>query len=602
MADLDSTAQKLLVKDPSNPNSPKKAEEPARPGLGLSRSTMASSKPSLREAMMAQKKATMAAAKDLPARPGSAMAHISSPVRTTSSSSMHSTASAKSAATMRTRPESTLSVNAGGMSVAPMRPTRRRPEMAARPATAGPYSAREDAGLEAGSPESIKSRHATPNKPKVTTPKKTVPRTRPAGHMHQSHVGEPSIPSPTFRHPTSKGVVVSPRGSPSTSKYSQTSPPSVSLLKLSEEAKAPPHLPAHPCVSSNHELEGAAPSLEQQQPQQQPAETRRATPSAAANSQEEELEPQAGTLSRELKVYEDPFTDEAPLAATPTLGVSVLEDKPVNEGAGSLANGNDVLSAADQRAESPDKTGQNSKLIDSGITKIKNKNLEVHGFRKLQSLIRDSRTALADDKFEALFLGLFRYLEDGLPGMTAEKVQDVKAQILSTIKLLLKRERDMVQPHISKGMESLLQARGAYDTRAHIVSGLELLADELVTIGDGSELVAVLTTRLQSCSDGTAEGCRTLSMGLHVLKEMLEKRAEFAPTEGEVTRLTALAARCLESADSGVRMDAVKFCVSLHDRVGDAGFWESLKDIREDPKSLITYYIVKKRREQGGGC
>lgn len=71
MADLDSTAQKLLNKDPNNPNSPKKgADPPARPGLGLSRSTMTSSKPSLREAMLAQKKAL--AAKNLPARPGSA--------------------------------------------------------------------------------------------------------------------------------------------------------------------------------------------------------------------------------------------------------------------------------------------------------------------------------------------------------------------------------------------------------------------------------------------------------------------------------------------------------------------------------------------------
>src|SRR5690625_483298 len=186
MADLDSTAQKLLNKDPNNPNSPKKgADPPARPGLGLSRSTMTSSKPSLREAMLAQKKAL--AAKNLPARPGSAMAHIS-PVRTTTtttSNHSHAAAPAKPSGT-RSRTEPTTAVNAGGMSVAPMRPARRRPEMAARPATAGPYSVRDQpSSVEVDSPETLRSKHAAP-KPKDTTPKRTAPRTRPGHATHAS--------------------------------------------------------------------------------------------------------------------------------------------------------------------------------------------------------------------------------------------------------------------------------------------------------------------------------------------------------------------------------------------------------------------------------
>jgi CLIP-associating protein 1/2 len=313
---------------------------------------------------------------------------------------------------------------------------------------------------------------------------------------------------------------------------------------------------------------------------------------------ESSLESKVETPSRTVKVYEDPFTDTVSSASKPAFIVPVLEDRPVNEGAGNLpkANGQSTLP---EHLDSPEKTRQNSKLLDSGITKIKNKNLEVHGFRKLQSLIRDSKTVFTDEKFEALLLGLFQYLEDPLPAIPTDKAQDVKAQILSTIKLLLKKERDNFQPHVSKGLESLLETRGAYDTRAHVVSGLELLADELVTIGDGSEIVVVLTKRLQTCTDATTEGCRTLSMGLHVLKEMLDQRPEFVPTEGELIQLTTLSSRCLESADSGVRMDAVKFCVSLHDRVGDAGFWDAFKGVKEDPKSLITYYIVKKQREQG---
>ncbi len=317
--------------------------------------------------------------------------------------------------------------------------------------------------------------------------------------------------------------------------------------------------------------------------------------------QQPETQPQVQTQtqSQPLRVYEDPFTEEQ---STPKAAIIVpgLEDKPVNEDAAKLNRANGQPPSSEE-PESPEKTRQNSRLLDSGISKIKAMSLEVHGFRKLQSLIRDGRTIFTDDKFEALLLGLFKYLEDPLGSLSADKAQDIKAQILATIKLLLRRERDNFQPHVSQGLEALLQTRSAYDARAHVVSGLELLADELVTIGDGPEIVAVLTRRLQGVSDASVAGCRTLSMGLHVLREMLERRAEFAPSPGpggEIEQLTTLAGQCIESADSGVRMDAVKLCVALHAKLGDTVFWDALSGVKDDPKSLITYYIVKRQREE----
>lgn len=316
------------------------------------------------------------------------------------------------------------------------------------------------------------------------------------------------------------------------------------------------------------------------------------SPAPRVSAEPQPEEPQA----HQLKVYEDPFTEEQ-ATPKPAMTVPVLEDKPVNEDAAKLNKANGQAPVAEE-PESPEKTRQNSRLLDSGINKIRAMSLEVHGFRKLQSLVRDSRTVFTDDKFEALLLGLFKYLEDPLSGLSADKAQDIKAQILATIKLLLRRERDNFQPHVTQGLEALLQTRSAYDSRAHVVSGLELLADELVTIGDSSEIAVVLTRQLQVVSDATVPGCRTLGMGLHVLGEMLDKRTEYVPATGEVSQLTALAAQCIESADSGVRMDAVKFCVALHSRLGEKTFWDALSNVKDDSKSLITYYIVKKQREQ----
>ena len=626
MEDLDATAQKLLNKDPNNPNSPKKTDV-ARPGLGLSRSTMTATKPSLRETMMAQKKATLAAKNNLPARPGSAMANIV-PVRHTTSSTSTTQANASSKPSVtRTRQEGTISVNAGGMSVAPMRPARRRPEIAPRPATAGPYSSRDHpSALSNTSPEGLKAKNFTP-RAKDASPRRTAQRPRPG---HAPHASDSNIVSPKPR-PASK-VGVSPRDSPAKliqtqSSFAASSPlsanedltlvvPSTSDFK-SPQTHAPAQTLPEPSAEEQAESSPESSSVSQAGSESEPETVQETQLSEQPTLVDEPVSPNVEPEqlvsstplhppateglrsphppSEPLKVFEDPFVDND-ITSKPTFSPPVLEEKPINEDAAKLQKGDEL---SQDVSDSPDKKGQNARLLDSGIARIKTKSLEVHGFRKLQSLVRDNKTVFSDDKFEAMLIGLFQYLEDPLPNIAFDKAQDVKAQILSTIKLLLKKERDNFQPHISKGLESLLETRSAYDSRAHIVSGLELLADELATIGDGSEIIVVLTKRLQSCTDASPPGCRTLGMGLHVLKAMLDRRAEFRPSQGELAKLTSLAGQCLESADSGVRMDAVQLCVALHSRAGEPMFWDAMKDVKDDPKSLITYYIVKRQREQG---
>ena len=310
---------------------------------------------------------------------------------------------------------------------------------------------------------------------------------------------------------------------------------------------------------------------------------------------------EAVTPLKSMKVYEDPFssTDDQ-TTPRPAITALVLEEVAVNEDASNLArngmNGINESETAKAVPNSPERMKQNSRLLDSGITKIKAKSLDVHGFRKLQGLIKDNKAAWSDEKFDVLLLGLFEYLEAPLASFPPEKVQDVKAQILATIKLMYKKDRDAFRPHVHKGLESILATRSCYDARAHIVSGLELLADELVTLADPRQTTNKITSQLQN-ERMTLEGCRTLSMGLHVLKELLDAKKEFVPTDKEVEEMCKLAARCLESPESGVRMDAVQLCVSVHSRVGETKFWDALGGVKDDPKSLITYYIVRRQRE-----
>ncbi len=624
MSGLDATATKLLQNDPNNPNSPKKPEGGARPGLGLSKSTMGPPKPSIREAMMAQKRAMTT--KPPPARPGSAMSHFSPAVTVSGSSQAPATATTTSA--VRTRPESAILSSAGGISGAPVRPGRRRPEMAPRPATAGPYSVRShDASAEQSSPPgNSKPKTAVTPKSISSSPKRTVPKAvRPyvvASPRESQLSGTPdkagtpkalasprTTPSRIVRPP-----VVLPSSSPSKANEDLTLVvPTVTTLKLSppqEEYRpqspvgdeevlssppgTPPRLPRAPVAALAS-------------PPQIVAAAQVATPPRTV----EAIIPDLPTPQRSLEVYEDPFTGDQQATPKPISTGPVLEDRPVNEDAAILQQ----ASLAQQHGEptgaipSPEKNKQNLRLLDSGISKVQQKSLDVHGFRKLQGVIRDSDTKsatgaplLTDDKFDALVAGLFDFLESPLANFAPEKIQDVRAQVLATIKLLLKRMRVSFQPHVSRGLESLLRARAGYEDRTHIVSGLELLASDLAALGDASEIVVVLSRMLGGMDvDEAGPSGRSLSMGLHVLKDMLDARGvAFSPSETELDALAGLARRCLGSLESKVRLDAVLLCVALHARVGDARFWEVVKDVKQDSKSLLTYYIAKRQRETGG--
>ncbi|KAL2023379.1 hypothetical protein VTK56DRAFT_2736 [Thermocarpiscus australiensis] len=629
MSGLDATAAKLLQNDPNNPNSPKRPEGAPRPGLGLSKSTLGTSKPSIRETVLAQKRAMTS--KALPSRPGSAMSHFS-PVRTVSGSSQASSATTTS--TARARPESAIIGSAGGISGAPMRPGRRRPEMVARPATAGPYSVRshdQPSAEQSSPPDKHKPKTATP-KAITLSPKRTVPKTvRPC---QVAAVPESHIPTPTKS--ATLNTLSSPRSTPSRTAQPVTAPPSSSSLKAHEDLTLV--VPSVAVQENSPPRENQPPSPHEPpplalSPSSTPSRISRPSPAMPASPTEPAAPVPAvasplGTPLRAtksapavpaspsgaLEVYEDPPTEEQ-ATPKPTYTGRVLEEKPINEDAAILQQASQQDAETNGLTSSPERAKQNARLLDSGISKVQQKSLDVHGFRKLQGIIRDSKAVLTDDKFDALVSGLFEFLESPLTQLPPEKAQDVKTQILATLKLLLKRMRDSFHPHVSRGLESLVRARATFGGRTHVVSGLELLASELAALGDASEIVLVLARLLaamMSDADGgnnnynntdpaaaaaTTTG-RSVSMGLHVLAEMMDARGRaFTPSEAELGALAALAARCLESADSAVRMDAVLLCVALHARVGDARFWEALRGVRDDPKSLITYYIVRRQRE-----
>lgn len=602
MASLDAVQQNKLEQDPSNPNTPKKAEPAAaRPGMGFSKSINGPSKPSLRETMLNEKRKAAMTAKNLPPRPGSAMSSFASPSRSTSTA-LAPTGPARSgkleSGNARGRPESTSSASVphGGLfKGVPMRPTkaRARPEIA-RPATAGPYSVRRPVNNGESTTTSPVQNQGKTNVASVissaSSPKRMAarPNTSQSSHSAQSSVNHISPGKGT-----ASKISQSPRGS-TLSKLPKSPARSTSRPPLSRRATPSRSRPVDTLPTSRHEeLTMVIPAVS--------LLNGISTPPRPNHDEVSKKEGHsvASTPPKPVKVYEDP-SDGSPrddTAPRPLLAAPVLEELPVNEDTAYLIkNGISTMDATRSPLVTPENSKLTSKLLDSGISRIQEKSLDVHLFRKLQALLRDKQSFLDNAKFEAILLGLFDYLEAPLKDQSPEKVQDIKAQILVTINLMLKKDREAFRPHVPRGLQSLLITRACYDARAHIVNGLLSLSEELVALSDAQATTDYLIRVLQK-QQMTPEGCRTLSMGLHVLRALLAAIVDFSPSDIEIDSICKLTLRCLDSSESGVRQDAVQLCVTLHSRIGEQKFWESMSGVKADPKSLITYYIVKKERE-----
>lgn len=626
-ATLDGVQLKLLQNDPNNPNSPKKVEAVVRPGLGFSKSTTGPTKPSVREAMLAQKKALAAAAQKpqttLPVRPGSAMSSFQSPMKT--SSSTNSLAShASSTTTSRSRPEGSSSVAHGGLSVAPMRPAK-RPNAPPRPATAGPYDVRP--------------------KPNATlTSTHTAPTATPSGAASRMKPRTPATNSTAFGKQSPKRVPF-PRPNTAQSSHasqsSSTSPIREKPLYLPKESRAesPHHSPPrsipqpsprwHPHQSPRlNPYNSPVLASPQGSKMRAPSNFRMSSPTPKSPSRNDEdftmVIPNLSKLTKDLpqlatspvikearqstphqvQIFEDPFSATAPKMDGPA---EQPADKSPILGEVELNGDNHIARKVSENIEaeakkpsvlSPQKIKQNQTMLDSGIKRINAQSLGVHEFRGLQKLIKISdHTLWSEGRFDTLLVALYNHLEAPLKDLAPEKAQDVKAQLLTTIKIMLKKNKSAVGARASKGIDSLLVARAQHEAREHIVPGYELLAKELIQIGDQSTLADTIIARLQA-QESSPQGQRTLTMGLQTLSKMMDN-ASFEPTNKQVEKMGVLGAKCISSSDSGVRKSAMAFCCkSLHDRIGDDAFWRLMGGCDEDLKKLMTYYLKMKTTRQ----
>lgn len=585
--------QKLLIEDASNPKPHKGLEQPAV-ATGMTAHPFSKSttsvppRPSIRETIAAQKRAKTAG-KNLLERPGSAEPSAT-PLKSSSISSI-------------ARPATAMSM-IGSLSSAPVRPMRpaRRPEMK-RPGTADPHTIRKPVKLSpTKSEEAVKSPPFYKKSPQASPMKKTsIPSIRNTDAL----LGRQNEILPIRRKEISPTHV------------EETPIHQLSALTLADVAPNNSNNPSSLNSPSNCDS-----------PQEDAAigkkERLSMTPRAIASRKE--------NLSR-LKVYEDPVRGPEAVASPQTAAkTTALEELPINEPAlyqprlspnfPLLAEESETplyhrkwinVETAARRASDSDKTDNPylmRRVLEGGIARVKAGTLDVHGFRKLQGLIRGREDIWEEGiKFDELLLLLLENLES--PSSSSQnggRAQDVKTQVLMTIRLMQQFQPQYFSAYYPRALCAIILARKYHHSTSHIVCGLEETSETIVSQCEPlpclDAVLDLLETEPRSESD-------TIFMGLYILAGLLNRVSSLLSsnpgtpsdhlTNAEQNlRLGHIAAKCLKDTNPDIRRAVVEFVLELHDVVGDkAKFWSLVGGLGEDHRSLITYYLARREKAFG---
>lgn len=447
MASLEGRTKQFMERDSANPNGSLASSQSSATTDGNRPLTAASGRASVRDTIMAQRRAMKAAANI--ERPSSAQSVLSPATRGGPSTLRHavSTANVKPG-TSNARPQatSTASTNsAGGLMSAPLRRPR-RPELT-RPATADPYARANRAARGANQTTPLMSPAASPEKNSTVkrspgkttrTPATRIPVSPPRSKSRVEQLGgagrarapslEPrSSPSrgddltyvvPFSQHPDDD-TVMSASGKPRRAGMDKTMSVDSGIAGLTgtpttdDDGTFTMVLPNLHTADASKRSPSKIPSP---RPSPRSAISERASPGKSPKSHlprsslpHRQLFPPKDETPQdeEVRVYEDPFVADDHTSRTTSSEKPVLEELPLNERnverEHRLVSEGSTASSNDRPGESPlrppvkpngdvthdrAETLRSRRLLSSGIERVKACTLDAHGFRRLQDLVK----------------------------------------------------------------------------------------------------------------------------------------------------------------------------------------------------------------------
>jgi CLIP-associating protein 1/2 len=237
------------------------------------------------------------------------------------------------------------------------------------------------------------------------------------------------------------------------------------------------------------------------------------------------------------------------------------------------------------------------KLLARGIERIKSRSIDDHGYRKMQGLINYHDNLFQDEqKYDDMLLALLNALETPNTEKRAPLGRrfDNKFQVLVTIRLMFVHNRKYFAAYFPRAMAALVTARRNFESRNHIVSGLEETAQDITAACNPPDVIDAVMDVLET-EERDEAGSRTVAMGLHILSGLSARmRALQTPLESQQEqRMAKLALSCLREPTSIVRRAVIGYCLELKRIITpEARFFRLVTGDAEDLKNLITYYAA----------
>jgi CLIP-associating protein 1/2 len=236
-------------------------------------------------------------------------------------------------------------------------------------------------------------------------------------------------------------------------------------------------------------------------------------------------------------------------------------------------------------------------LLTRGIERIKARSIDDHGYRKLQGLINYHDRIFQDEqKYDDMLLALLNALETPNTEKRAPLGRrfDNKFQILVTIRLMFVHNRKYFAAYFPRAMAALVAARRNFESRNHIVSGLEETAQDIAAACIPPDVIDAVMDVLET-EERDEAGSRTIAMGLHILSglsaRMRALQAVLEPQQEQ--RMAKFALTCLREPTSIVRRAVIEYCLELKRIITpEARFFRLVTGDIEDFKNLITYYAA----------
>jgi CLIP-associating protein 1/2 len=145
-------------------------------------------------------------------------------------------------------------------------------------------------------------------------------------------------------------------------------------------------------------------------------------------------------------------------------------------------------------------------------------------------------------------------------------------------------------------MSAVISARKYYDSKDHIVSGLEETSEDIAGACNPGDVIDAILDVLET-EERNEAGYRTISMGIYVLSGLLHRlnTRKMTMEKADLKRLGKLAFRSIRDTHPDIRRAVIDYCLELRDMVEpEEDFWQMINDSVEDYRALLTYYIIRR--------